>query len=440
MTPSIEGGGCKECQRLRARLRVLRKENRILKECLASIEAYSVSLRWFKPSVKHPKKRKKPGRHEGHIGAGRHKPDHVDETVAVTLDCCPQCGSNLGKSYSNCSRYVWDVPPPTAVKVTEYRIHRYWCRHCRRSKEAQPCQLPYFRLDLGAWEWAYVMHHQLNVSFDKITWWMREVWQLPVTKSALTQGLDSLGKQLTPAYDGMMLNLKTSRYSHTDETSCRVNGANWWTWIFRTQNQIIYHTEGSRGGEVPKKILGEEYNGVIVTDDFSAYHRLKCQKQACWVHLIRKARDLCEMKKPHPEHRQLHRHLQRVFHDIKEYQKKPPPPDERLNYYLSFERRLKRIIKKNYRTKGSKVIAERIQRRLPEYLTCILQPDIPPQNNPAEQGLRHQVIHRKNSNIRGETSMKTHDILNTLLATQLQTTPNPLEATHKILTQLTTTN
>ena len=444
MSHQVGGGGrCQDCEKLRvleAEVIHLREENRLLKERLDSLESSAVQKGWYKPSIKSIEERKKPGRREGHVGAGRHKPDHVDGVIPKTLQTCPDCGIKLGDSYDFRSRYIWDVPPPSLVKVTEYQIHRYWCPCCRRSVEAQSDLLPYFRLGIGVWGWAYVMHHQLNVSHDKIVWWMREVWHLPVTKGALTQGLDSLAKHLKPIYDGMVDDLRKSPYCHVDETGCRVNGVNWWTWGYRTEDLILYQTEHSRGSQVPEETLGENYPGGIVSDDYRGYSPLKCLKQADWVHLIRKARDLTETKKAHQEHRRLYHHLQRIYHDIKQYLVTPPPNTERPKHYHRFERRLKRIIRKRYETKGAKQVAERINRRLPEYLTCIMHPEIPPQNNPAEQALRRQVIHRKNSSIRSETSAKTHDLLNSLLATQLQTTPNPLEATHQILTKITTEN
>jgi transposase len=438
MSSTLEGGGCRNCIKLRNTVKELRRENLLLKKKLESIESYAQTFGWIRPNQTKTKG-KKPGQKRGHMGTSKTIPEQIDETVKVTLKKCPDCGNSLKKPFSVRSRYVWDVPPPTTVKVTEYQLQRYWCSCCRKNIEAKTDTLPYFRLGIGVWSWAYVMHHRLNISFDKIMWWMQEVWQLPITKGALTQGLDSIGKQLTPAYDSMMQNLRDSRYAHADETGCRVDGINWWTWIFRTKNQIVYHSERSRAGEVPKRILGKNYKGVMVTDDYTAYNKLNCKKQACWVHLIRKARDLTEKKKPHPEHHKLHRTLQRIFHEIKEYQKEPPPPQERQTYYQLFEGKLNRVIKGKYKTQESKTIAKRIQRRLPQYLTCILEPDIPSHNNPAEQGLRHQVTHRKVSNLRSAKSAKTHDILNTLLNTRLQKTPNPLEATRQILTQITTT-
>jgi transposase len=268
-------------------------------------------------------------------------------------------------------------------------------------------------------------------------WWMREVWNLPVTKAGLTQGLDSLAEHLKPIYNGMIMEVRESPYNQVDETGCRIDGVNWWTWVFHTPKQTVYWTDHSRGSQVPETILGEHYSGAIVSDDYVAYSPLKYTKQACWAHLIRKIRDYAEMKKAHPEQKRLYHRLQGIYHDLKEYLKTPPPPPQRKPHYRRFEQRLKRVTKQKWETKEAQKVAERIKRRLPEYLTCVIHPHIPPQNNAAEQALRPRVIHRKNSTTRSPQSAQTHDILNSLLTTQLQTTPNPLEATHQILNQTT---
>ena len=402
---------------------------------MSSLESSSVGRAWFKPSLKPDSIKKTPGRRRGYEGSGRRRPEHVDEVVNLELDECPHCKSPINDSFNIRSRFVWDVPPPSMVHVTEYKIHRYWCCNCGRNVEAKADMLPRFRFGLGVWSWAYVMHHQLNVSFDKIVWWMQEVWKMPATKSALTQGLDSIADRLKPIYDGMISDVRESPYSHVDETGCRVNGYNWWTWVFRTQDKIVYHTAPSRGSQVPKSILSEDYDGVLVCDNYSAYNPLECRKQTCWVHLIRKAREYAEDFPSH-EHKMLYHRIQRIYHDIKEYQKKPPPQQERKKCYRQFKQRLTRLINKKYESGLSKEVTERIKRRLDDYLTCIEHPEIPPHNNPAEQALRSQVMHRKNSSLRSHKSIQTHNILQSLLQTQLQKTPNPIEATEQILQQI----
>lgn len=162
------------------------------------------------------------------------------------------------------------------------------------------------------------------------------------------------------------------------------------------------------------------------------------------VHLIRKPRELTECKNPHPENKIIYHRLRRIYHDIREYhmkyKSKPPPPEEQVEHHRRFDCRLTRLVNKEYEDGGSLQVVARIKNRFSEYLTCILYPEVPPHNNPAEQALRSQVLHRKNSSLRSVKSAETHNILQSLLQTQLQTTPNPIEATQQILQQITTQN
>ena len=439
MSAPGRGGGCRNCERLRERVRVLEAELVGLRQRLLEVESSPRPVGWYRPSVKPVEERKKPGRKEGQCGRGRSRPDRVDQVVDLPLKKCPHCSSRLRKPFGVRSRFVWDVPPPSCVHVTEYRVHRYWCKGCKKNVEADSDLLPGFRLGVGVWSWVYVLHHQLNVSFDKIVWWMREVWQLPVTKSGLTQGLDGLAARLKPVYDGMVLDIRESPYSHVDETGCRVMGVNWWTWVFRTPENIVYHTAPQRSSEVPKDVLGEDYGGVVVSDNHSAYSPLPYHKQKCWVHIIRKARDYAK-EFPDKEHKKLYRNLQRIYRDIKEYHlkyhRKPPPKTIRKKHYQRFRKRIKRVASKEYESGLCSLLAEEVSKRIPEYLTCIKDPRIPPHNNPAEQALRSQVSHRKNSSTRSTKSLATHNILQSLLNTQQQKTKNPLTATKQILQQI----
>ena len=455
---SLEGGsGCAECGKLRDECGELREENRILRAELEKLRGENEKLRvdhhnlkeriesivaasgWYKPAVKKDGKKKRSGRKKGHKGAGRRRPDHVDKVVPVTLKACPKCGGDLGEPSSSRSRFVYDLPPPPPAIVIEYLINRYWCRTCKKLVEDRP-ELPYARIGTGVWAWVYVFHHTLNVSFDKIAWMLHEVWNITLTKSTLINGLNARAKKLEAEYEQTMEEIRNSPYCHIDETGNRVNGEKWWTWIFRSAKKTYYHTIKSRGKQVPQTKLGDEYTGTIISDDLPIYPPLHYNKQADWVHLIRKARDLTEKKDTHPEHKQLYRGLQRIYRDLKKYHRQyhatPPPQEERKKYHTRIARRLRYQINKPYETIGAQKVQKRIERRFKDYLTCTLHPHVPPNNNPAEQGLKPWVMHRKTSSLRSTQSAKTHDILLTHYINTQQETLNPILAAQKILAQI----
>ncbi|MBM4073910.1 MAG: transposase, partial [Planctomycetes bacterium] len=56
---------------------------------------------------------------------------------------------------------------------------------------------------------------------------------------------------------------------HADETGWRVNTVNGWLWVFSNQNLTVYTIrtgEGARGADVPKDILGPDFDGILIVD------------------------------------------------------------------------------------------------------------------------------------------------------------------------------
>ena len=58
MSSSGEGGGCDECERLRKANKKLRKEVKILKKKLGSIQSYAKTCGWIRPNQEKKKSKK----------------------------------------------------------------------------------------------------------------------------------------------------------------------------------------------------------------------------------------------------------------------------------------------------------------------------------------------------------------------------------------------
>jgi hypothetical protein len=46
-----------------------------------------------------------------------------------------------------------------------------------------------------------------------------------------------------------------------------------WTWCFRAELYTLFKIDPHRGADVLLEVLGEEFDGVLGCDGFSAYHR-----------------------------------------------------------------------------------------------------------------------------------------------------------------------
>ena len=78
---------------------------------------------------------------------------------------------------------------------------------------------------------------------------------------------------------------------NVDETSHKENGDLFWTWVFKTDLFVLFKIDKSRGSNVLIDVLGEEFNGVLGCDYFSAYRKymkdFNIIIQFCIAHLIR---------------------------------------------------------------------------------------------------------------------------------------------------------
>ena len=89
----------------------------------------------------------------------------------------------------------------------------------------------------------------------------------------------------------MLLLLPDEDILNVDETGHRCNKERWWTWCFRAELYTLYRIDAHRNAEVLMNTLGEEFDGILGCDYFSAYRRYmkKCdiRVQFCLAHLIR---------------------------------------------------------------------------------------------------------------------------------------------------------
>ncbi len=126
---------------LLVRIAELEERNAELEARLARYEnAHVPSSRLEKPSSS-SKSNGKRGRPAGYEGSTRPVPV-PDRVVDVTLDMCPRCRSSLGKPVRIESRVVEEIPLPSPVLVTEFRVAHYECDNCGERVVAKHPELP----------------------------------------------------------------------------------------------------------------------------------------------------------------------------------------------------------------------------------------------------------------------------------------------------------
>jgi transposase len=372
---------------------------------------------------------KKPGRPKGHPRAARPVPTKVDTILDVPCDTCPDCKVGLVAPVVH-HQYQTDIPPVVPV-VTRFDIHGGTCPHCKRYHQgrhplmtsaatgAAANQLGPVALSLAA-----ELKHRLGVPYRKVADILGTYFGLPVCHAALVRAERRLAKKGAPTFRLLQEALRAAGVAHADETGWRVGRLGAWLWVFCTERVTVYAIAGSRGHEVPEAILGEDFDGILVVDGWSAYDVLACRKGRCHAHILRRCRDLLEQGPPSRDERLLVR-LMEVLRAGLELSKQYEglPEAEYWARARRWEDDFDGWLLGLPQAAGTEVVKLRnhLLNHHDEFLAHVFVPGTPGTNNLAEQQIRPAVISRKvggcNKTVVGAL---VHMVLASLMATLRQ--------------------
>ena len=92
---------------------------------------------------------------------------------------------------------------------------------------------------------------------------------------------------------------------YVDETGWKVGKKNLYTWIFSTMSEVLYKVGVGRGKDILDEILGGQFAGTGVSDDYAAYDSVFSKHQLCWAHPLRKALELSLRNPKNKEYKRM---------------------------------------------------------------------------------------------------------------------------------------
>ncbi|MEW6332614.1 MAG: IS66 family transposase [Pseudomonadota bacterium] len=355
-----------------------------------------------KPPAKGGQKRKKGGQpgHDQHLRSP-FPPEAVDHFQPHTLDCCPDCGGRL--VLSRCEPEVLQQVEitETPTVVTEHQGLAYWCSHCRKVHYAPMPEAVVKAGLFGPRLTALVafMKGVCHASFSTIRKFLRDVVRVQVSRGYLAKLIGKVSESLAAAYAELFERLPGEAVLNIDETGHKENGQKFWTWCFRAQLYTLFRIDKSRGSQVLVEVLGEEFNGVLGCDYFSAYRKYmrECDVlvQFCMAHLIRDVKFLLtlpgrEVQAYGQRLRDALRDLFRVIHR----REKMTTAGFQNALEAAREQVMQAATTRVPDTKHARNLAKRFRENGEAYFRFITTPGIDPTNNLAEQAIRFVVIDR----------------------------------------------
>lgn len=383
---------------------------------------------YLKPS--HRKRKKRPGRKTGRQGTARAIPDRVDDHKDHTLDCCPRRQTPVEKPIQTYCRYTEDIPP-MQTKVTEHKVHGYWCP--QRRKIVFPTvtdAMPNARIGLRVVVFTAWLHYLVGVSVNNLVKMLAVFSSFKISPGGLTQAWKKLAFMLEPVYNGIGQKAANSAVLHADETGWRLNGVTIWLWCFATKAYCYYLITESRGSPVVKSFLGAMFRGILICDFWGAYNKIRAlAKQRCFYHLFT---ELVKVDKHNssPQWKAFRKKLSRLLKDAVRLssRKEQMGPEHYHHLRHKLHNRLDEFIAAEYDDKDAKRLIKRLRRHKDELFTFLEHEGVSPYNNHAEQQMRKPVLTRRVSQQnRSDQAAKAQAILMTLFRTAELQGKNPVE-------------
>jgi transposase len=248
-----------------------------------------------KPRPRRPmkSKKRKPGGQPGHKGTNRNliPVEEVDRIISVFPDVCNHCGAVLTpEPHENSGKYwrhqVMDIPEPKP-EVTEYQLHCLRCS-CGRENWAKIPQTA--RSGFGPRLTALLahltgLHRVTRRGCQEIA---KTIFGIDICLGSVCKLHQEVSESLASAHNQAREALPGQPALNIDETGWKTQGKGRWLWVFVTPVIAFFHVASSRGSKVLKEILGDEYQGVLCSDMYSAYKKFhNGVRQFCWAHIIR---------------------------------------------------------------------------------------------------------------------------------------------------------
>ncbi|MBD3177920.1 MAG: IS66 family transposase [Armatimonadia bacterium] len=347
------------------------------------------------------------------------------EEVLHAVESCPDCGRKLSDGWEHGRRQVLDLPETRYIVRDHVLIGRY-CGQCKR-RHIPKIDLSgevtgKHRVSIRVMALVAYLKTECRQSLRQIRELLEAIYGLKLSDGAVTKIAHKVAAWGREEYEKLRQEVRSSPVVHADETGWREDGINGYLWTFVNERLRFFVRDRSRGSAVPLEVLGEAFDGVLVSDFYSGYGPLECTKQRCWVHLLR---DLDELTEDHADHKGIARWVERIrslYEHALAYRREQLAYEGDVTMALrkrrqrarrEFERRLLSQVRRylSKRDDPRHTLSKRIEKFVYEMFVFVEHPAVPPENNLAERALRPAVIHRKvcggTRSARGSETMAT---------------------------------
>ena len=343
------------------------------------------------------RKRHRHGPPTGHVKYERKfvaEPDHI---VEVKPQVCEHCQSDLTKESSEMVdvNQITELPDAKA-EVIEVRQYAAECSCCGKKQIGQPATGLEMGRTFGARLEGTVVYYrqEQHMSYKRTQSALRDLHGVEISQGGIDQIMQRGGKSAIAKVAPIQAEIQKSIVVHCDETGSRVDGQNWWQWVFCSASAVLHVIRFDRSVDVIKDVMAGHMVDVWVSDCYSAQMKAPARyRQLCMAHQLRNLQAVIDRYPASFWPRAMQALFRSAIHLHNRRDQLSPPE------FQAQVRRVEHIC--NWLLERSLQIpeAKRLLKRYCKYRNCLFvflyRTDVNPTNNLSERYLRPSVVHRK---------------------------------------------
>ena len=339
------------------------------------------------------------GAKQGHAKMERPWSDDPKQVMKIPVTCCSQCGQDLSqlKPTNTIRRQVTELPPvqPIVIETQQDQVKCPCCGYLECG--ALPAGLEADRC-FGAHLEAILIYfqHQQHMSYKRTQQTMRDVFGLDISQGGQASILERAGAAAQVQADEIAEQVRHSAVINSDETSARVDGYNWWEWVFVSTTGVVHLIEPTRSQTVIDDFMGDARAEVWGSDCWPAQLNAPAETfQICLAHQVRNLERAID-EGPDPT---WARQVQALFREAIHLRKRHDDltPEGYARRVSELEHRLERLIDPAVTVEGERAnrLLARYRKHRDHLLVFLRDLRVAYDNNVSERALRPSVIHRK---------------------------------------------
>ena len=355
------------------------------------------------------------GGQKGHPGFTRELVDNPDKIIHHVPETCECCGKSLRDIEGSLKgrRQVIDIPPIKSEVTEHQQLEKICsCGHKNAGKFPESIRAP---VQFGPIIQALILYFSVrhHIPYNRIAEIMEEILGEKISERTIENILEIAKENAEPTYELIKEYLKASPWVGSDETGIRVDGINFWLWVWQNELYSYYAVDRSRGYKVVQKHFGEDFIGTLIHDGYNAQNKTKAANhQHCHSHKLR------PLKYAMQEEQSKWSYKMTIF--LLSSQKARDiiweegfDQNRREEVIKAFQKRLDELLLEKVTQKEEIKLQKNIKKHKEKILFFMTTKDVPPDNNGSERAIRNAKIHKKVSGcFRSETGAQRYAILN----------------------------